>query len=102
MQGNCYCYCYRQSQKMGNTQYQHIIAKRHKVAPSKTPISSHFRVTFQPDFNPKRSLGFMSEWYLFREDYWRNQRRRSGLRRDDFVSKIPKEMPLWHEKDKTK
>ena len=20
-------------------------------------------------FNPKRSLGFMSEWYLFREDY---------------------------------
>ena len=57
---------------------------------------------FKNRFNPKRSLGFMSEWYLFREDYWRNQRRRSGLRRDDFVSKIPKEMPLWHEKDKTK
>ena len=55
MQGNCYCYCYRQSQKMGNTQYQHIIAKRHKVAPSKTPISSHFRVTFQPVFSQKHS-----------------------------------------------
>ena len=49
--------------------------------------------------NPNRSLGFMSEWYLFREDCRRNQRRRSGLHRDGFVGKIPKEMPLWHEKE---
>ncbi len=51
-------------------------------------------------FIPNRSLDFMTEWYLFREDCWRNQRRRSGLRRDGFVDKIPEEMPLCHEKDK--
>ena len=51
-------------------------------------------------FNPNRSLDFMTEWYLFREDCWRNQRRRSGLRRDGFVDKIPEEVPLCHEKDK--
>ena len=58
MQGNCYCYCYRQSQKMGNPQYQHIIAKRHKVAPNKTPILSLFRVTFQPVFSRKHKPNY--------------------------------------------
>ena len=50
-------------------------------------------------FNPNWSLGFIPEWYLFREDCRRNQRSRSGLRRDGFVGKIPKEMPLWYEKE---
>ena len=63
MQGNCYCYCYRQSQKMGNTQYQHIIAKRHKVAPNKTPILSLFRVTFQPVFSRKHKPNYRKKPY---------------------------------------
>ena len=48
---------------------------------------------------PNRSLGFMPEWYLFRADWPHRWRRRSGLRRDRDVDKMPKEMPLWLEKE---
>ncbi len=48
-------------------------------------------------FNPNRSLGFMSAWYLFRADWPHHCRRRSGLRRDRDVDKMPKEMLIWHE-----
>ena len=48
-------------------------------------------------FNPNRSLGFMSDWYLFRTDWLHHWRRRSGLRQDRDVDKMPKEMLIWHE-----
>ncbi len=47
--------------------------------------------------NPNRSLGFMSDWYLFRADWPHHCRRRSGLRRDRDVDKMPKEMLIGHE-----
>lgn len=39
----------------------------------------------------------MSDWYLFRADWPHHCRRRSGLRRDRDVDKMPKEMLIWHE-----
>ena len=48
-------------------------------------------------FNPNRSLGFMSDWHLFRTDWLYHWRRRSGLRQDRDVDKMPKEMLIWHE-----
>ena len=47
-------------------------------------------------FNPNRSLGFMPDECLFRADWPHRWRRRSGLRRDRDVAKMPKEMLIWH------
>ena len=47
------------------------------------------RYNFFGSFNPNRSLGFIADW----PHRWR---RRSGLRRDSDVEKMPKEMLIWH------
>ena len=54
------------------------------------------RYNFFGSFNPNRSLGFMADQYLFRADWPHRWRRRSGLRRDSDVEKMPKEMLIWH------
>ena len=46
--------------------------------------------------NPNRSLDFMSALYLFRADCSHRHRRRSGLRRDGDVDKMPKEIQRWY------
>ena len=38
----------------------------------------------------------MADQYLFRADWPHRWRRRSGLRRDSDVEKMPKEMLIWH------
>jgi len=45
--------------------------------------------------NPNRSLGLISVRYLFRADWAHHWWRRSGLRQDRDVDKMPKEMLKW-------
>ncbi len=73
----------RGREKHGKFIFAYHIEKheKHENAPAARGSQTH-----------NRALGFMSDWDLFRADWLHLWRRRSGLRQDRDVDKMPKEM----------